>query len=114
MNTALDRWSSSNAFFSDTVVQAVLGLLVLAVVTGIAFFVLSKLRDSNTNDQVAPDLLEKNFEEMRSEGDIDDQEFRKIKSLLAGGSWSSGTASKPIAPPARPSQENDADASKNL
>jgi hypothetical protein len=114
MNTALDRWLSTDALFTNTVFQAVLGLLVLSLVAVAASFALAKLRDSNMKDQPITDLLEKNFEEMRSEGDIDDQEFRKIKSLLAGGSWSSGTASKPIAPPARPSQENDADASKNL
>ncbi|MFO0011489.1 MAG: hypothetical protein ACK553_01995 [Planctomycetota bacterium] len=114
MNTALDRWSSANAFFSDTVVQAVLGLLVLSVATGIAFFALSKLRDSNTKDQPASDLLEKNFEEMRSGGDIDDQEFRKIKALLTGGPPSARSATQRNAPPASRSREDDAKPSENL
>lgn len=114
MNTALDRWSSTSAFFSDSVVQAVLGLVVLSILTAIAYFVLAKLRDSNTDDQQIEDVLRKNFEEMRSEGDIDDQEFRKIKALLAGGKTPSGPASLNSTPRTGPSQEIDADSSKPL
>jgi hypothetical protein len=44
MNTAPDRWASANALFSDPVIQAVLGLLVLSIVTMVAYFALSKLR----------------------------------------------------------------------
>lgn len=111
MNTALDRWTSTDAFFSDTLVQAVTGLLVLSVAIGFAFFALSRLRDSNTNDHPITDLLEKNFEEMRSEGDIDDQEFRKIKALLAGGPPSARHATRRNQPAAEQSQKNDAEAS---
>ena len=114
MNTAPDRWESANAFFYDPVIQAVLGLLVLSIVTMIAYFVLSKLRDSNTKDRSITHLLEKNFEEMRSEGDIDEQEFRKIKALLSGGSLPTGGAAKVTAPPASTSQETDTDPSRNL
>ncbi|MFN6129636.1 MAG: hypothetical protein ACK6DC_08030 [Planctomycetota bacterium] len=114
MNTALDRWLSADALFTNTVFQAVLGLLVLSLVTIAAYFVLAKLRDSNMKDQPITDLLEKNFEEMRSEGDIDDQEFRKIKALLSGGSPPLGSAANLNTTPASNSQENDADPSRNL
>ncbi|MCU0709884.1 MAG: hypothetical protein MUF23_16505 [Pirellula sp.] len=114
MNSALDRWSSASAFFSDSIVQAVLGLVVLSVLSAIAYFALAKLRDSNRDDQQLDDVLRKNFEEMRSEGDIDDQEFRKIKALLAGGERSSGPASLKTTPRTGPSQEIDADSSNNL
>jgi len=113
MNTALDRWLSANAFFSETVFQAVLGLLVLSVVTVLAYFALAKLRDSNMKDRPITHLIEKNFEEMRSEGDIDDQEFRKIKALLSGG-LPPGTAANLNPSIAENLQENDAKPSPNL
>jgi len=85
MNTAPDPWSSFAAFASDPVVQSVLGVLVLLIVSAIAVYYLAKLRDSNTETQQLDELIRKNFEEMRSEGDIDEQEFRKIKALLREG-----------------------------
>jgi|LakMenEpi03Aug12_release.lakeMendotaPanAssembly.Ray.scaffolds.fasta_scaffold64327_4 hypothetical protein len=85
MNTAPDPRSSLAAFASDPVVQSVLGVLVLLIVSAIAVYYLAKLRDSNTETQQLDELLRKNFEEMRSEGDIDEQEFRKIKALLREG-----------------------------
>ena len=85
MNTAPDPWSSLAAFASDPVVQSVLGVLVLLIVSAIAVYYLAKLRDSNTETQQLDELIRKNFEEMRSEGDIDEQEFRKIKALLREG-----------------------------
>jgi uncharacterized membrane protein len=85
MNTAPDRWTSLSAFFSDTVVQAVLGVLGLLVLCSIALYLLARLRDSNTKDQSLGDLLRKNFEEMRIEGEINDQEYRNIKALLREG-----------------------------
>lgn len=57
----------------------------MLIVSAIAVYYLAKLRDSNTETQQLDELIRKNFEEMRSEGDIDEQEFRKIKSLLREG-----------------------------
>jgi len=115
MNTAFDRWSSALAFFSDSVVQAVLGVVAILIVSGVALYALSKLRDSNTDNQQLDEVLRKNFEEMRSEGDIDDQEFRKIKALLSGGRVPlPKTATNPPSPTNSPSQEIDADPSGNL
>ena len=63
--------------------QAVLGILILLAVCWLAIYVMARLRDSNTQDVPLHDLVQKNFEEMRSGGDISDVEFRKITSLLA-------------------------------
>jgi uncharacterized membrane protein len=101
MNSAPARWSSLVAFLSDPIVQAVLGVVLLLVSCAIAFFALSKLRDSNTDNQQTEELLRKNFEEMRIEGDIDELEFRKIKALLADGSLN--PTSKPTPAPIRTS-----------
>ena len=63
--------------------QAVLGILILLAVCWLAIYVMARLRDSNTQDVPLHDLVQKNFEEMRSGGYISDVEFRKITSLLA-------------------------------
>ena len=63
--------------------QAVLGVLILLAVCWLAIYVMARLRDSNTQDVPLHDLVQKNFEEMRSGGDISDAEFRKITTLLA-------------------------------
>ena len=63
--------------------QAVLGILILLAVCWLAIYVMARLRDSNTQDVPLHDLVQKNFEEMRSGGDISDVEFRKITTLLA-------------------------------
>lgn len=85
------------------------------MVVTLALYVLSKLRDSNTDNQQVDDLLRKNFEEMRSEGDIDDQEFRKIKLLLSGVKKTTlGDATTSSTTTNEPSPEIDADPSKDM
>jgi uncharacterized membrane protein len=71
---------------SRTYVQAGLSVLGLMVVLGLAYFVLSRLRDSSIQDRTEPGELLKNFEEMRQEGDIDEAEFRNIQTLLKNDS----------------------------
>ncbi len=115
MIIAPDRWSSFAEFFSDTVVQAVLGVLALLVVCSIAFFALSRFRDSTAEDSPLSQLLEKNFEEMRTEGDIDAQEFRKIRALLIGAKpGSESTTSGTDRANDRIASENDADSQDRL
>lgn len=67
---------------SHPALQAILGVLVLMAVSFIAYQALAKLRGSNKEDGQLTDLLQKNFEEMRSEGDISEAEFRKISASL--------------------------------
>jgi len=63
-------------------VQAGLSVLGLMIVSLVAYFVLSRLRDLSTDDHALSTDLKKNFEEMRREGDIDEKEFRNIQTLL--------------------------------
>ena len=63
-------------------VQAGLSVLGLMIVSLFAYFILSRLRDLSSDDHSLTTDLMKNFEEMRREGDIDEKEFRNIKSLL--------------------------------
>jgi hypothetical protein len=67
---------------SSSVFQSVLGVLIVLAVCWLAFYVMSRLRDSNTLDVPLEELVRNNFEEMRSGGDISDAEFRNITSLL--------------------------------
>lgn len=84
MNTTQNFWSWSSGLLSDVVVQAVLGVLTLLTICSIAYYVLARWRDSNTNDSQTTALNRKIFEEMRSAGDINETEFRNITALLSG------------------------------
>jgi len=83
MDTAAPRLAIPLAFFDDPVVQTITGVLVLVVVSLIALYGLSRLRSINAHNLQIDDIVRKNFEEMRTEGDLNDQEFRKIEALLA-------------------------------
>ena len=83
MNTAPNSTTWIWSLVSSSTFQSVLGVLILLTVCGIAISLLSKLRDSNTQDAPLDEMLRKNFEEMRSEGVINETEFRNIASLLA-------------------------------
>ena len=82
MNTAQKSGSALWILLANPIVQSVLGVLILLTVCAFAISQLSKLRDSNTQDAPLDEMLRKNFEEMRSEGVINDAEFRNITSLL--------------------------------
>ena len=64
---------------SDPTVKAGLAVVVLIIVSAIAFFLLARLRDytNGDRDSTSDGLL--NFEEMRLKGDISEEEFRTIQ-----------------------------------
>lgn len=64
---------------SDPAVKAGLALLILIIVSAVAFFLVSRLRDYTSGDwdSASDGLL--NFEEMRLKGDISEEEFRTIQ-----------------------------------
>ncbi len=62
--------------------QALLGVLILLIVSFAAYCALAKLRGSTNQDHGLHEALQKNFEEMRSEGDISETEFRRISSVI--------------------------------
>ncbi len=82
MNTAQTPLSGIGWLLYSSTFQAVLGVLILLAVCSLAIYVMSRLRESNTQDVPLDQLVRKNFEEMRSGGDISDAEFRKLTSLL--------------------------------
>lgn len=83
MMTARNVGSGIWGLLSNSTFQAALGVLILLTVCAIALRLLSRLRDSNSQDAPVDELLRKNFEEMKSGGYIDEAEFRNIASLLA-------------------------------
>lgn len=80
-------------FLSQSVVQAILGILILLIVSVVAYYTLLKLRGSSIDNTETLDLIRKNFEEMRSEGDISEAEYRRISASLQGGMNSSNPRS---------------------
>lgn len=67
---------------SQPTVRAGLAVGILFVVVYAAIQVVSRLRPSNIKADTSVDELAQNFEEMRLEGDIDEAELRKIKTVL--------------------------------
>lgn len=63
-------------------VQAILSVAVLLIVVYLGIVVLTRLRPSTSKADMNVEDLAANFEEMRLEGDIDEAELRKIKSVL--------------------------------
>jgi uncharacterized membrane protein len=69
-------------FLLTTHAQAVIWSTVLLIVIVIAAFIVGRLRDRKDNDRLASNELLTNFRELHLQGDIEDSEFRDIKSVL--------------------------------
>lgn len=83
MDRSSQIWFRVPEFLQDPVVQIIIGVVLLLVVSLLALYGLSRLRSINAHNLQIDDVVRRNFEEMRTEGDLDDQEFRKIEALLA-------------------------------
>ena len=78
-----DFWSGQmREFLLTPHAQAVIWSTVLLIVIVIAVYVVGKLRDRTDNDRLAANDLLTNFRELHLQGDIEDSEFRDIKSVL--------------------------------
>jgi len=82
MNTAHNPPTGIWKLLSSSTFQAALGVLIVLAVCWLAVYVMARLRDSNKQGVPLDDLLQKNFEEMRSGGEISETEFRNITSSL--------------------------------
>jgi len=61
--------------------QVVIGLAGLSILAALGVYVVLKFRDSNDSAESSADLLAK-FQEMRQEGQINEEEYRTIKTDL--------------------------------
>ena len=82
MSNTIFPWGAWQAFFGDSFVRLTLGVIGLVAVSMFALYVLLRLRRINAHNLQIDAMVRKNFEEMRTEGDLDEQEFRKIQALL--------------------------------
>ena len=64
-----------------TAAQIVIGLAGLAMLSAAGTYVVLKFRDGNDSSESSADLLTK-FREMRREGQINEEEYRTIKTDL--------------------------------
>ena len=62
--------------------QAVLGIAILAILCTIAYYIVRICRDRIDEDIPDPHDHLDNFQEIHSKGDISDEEFRTIETVL--------------------------------
>ena len=63
--------------------ELVLGVGVLLLITLVGFCLMRRLRDRAGDDEKPPDELITKFREMHSRGDLNETEYRTIKTVLA-------------------------------
>jgi uncharacterized membrane protein len=69
-------------FLATPTAQAVIWMFALAVVLVLGYYIVQKFRDGTGEDRLTANELMTNFREMNREGDITDEEFRTIKTVL--------------------------------
>lgn len=83
-------WLNMQKLWIDSSLLAVLSVLVVVVISAAAIWLLLKWRESTKNAFDSVQSCLKEFEEMRLEGDITDEEYRKIKASARKIAASSG------------------------
>ena len=71
-------------FLLSTPAQAVIWTAALLVLVAIGWYVVGRFRDRSDDNQLTANDLLTNFRELHHQGDIDDAEFRTIKTVLGG------------------------------
>ena len=69
-------------FLQSPAAQAIIWLTVLLVLLVVACYVVQRYRDRTGDDRPTANELLTNFRDMHHEGDIDDAEFRRLKTVL--------------------------------
>ncbi len=70
-------------FLSEVPAQVVIWLAILAILVIIGVYVINVFRGGSDNDSPASSELISNFNDLHSQGELSDEEFRTIKSMLA-------------------------------
>ena len=79
---AVNRYEPLLKFLTEPVPQAVLWTSVLSVVVAVGCFIVQRFRDGAEENEVSASDLLTNFEEMHREGDLNESEYRTIKTAL--------------------------------
>jgi uncharacterized membrane protein len=69
-------------FLNSTPARMVIGVAVTAMLSIAGYYVVRKFRDRINEDGVTANELLANFREMRQQGDIDEAEYRTIRTAL--------------------------------
>ena len=69
-------------FLRTTPAQLVIGVAILGILSVAGYYVVTKFRDRTGNDAPSASELLSNFREMAQQGDIDEAEYRTIKTAL--------------------------------
>jgi len=70
-------------FLTTPTAQAVLLIWALAVLVLVGFYLITKFRGQSGDDTPTANEMLTNFREMNLQGDIDEAEFRKIKTHMS-------------------------------
>ncbi|MHB1036892.1 MAG: hypothetical protein ACYC35_19545 [Pirellulales bacterium] len=70
-------------FFQSPVAQAILGLVVVLLAVCVGIYVGGKLRGQSRKEQLTTHELLSNFRELHSRGQLNDSEYRTIRTMLA-------------------------------
>lgn len=62
--------------------QLVIGVSILAILSVVGWYVVARFRDSTGEGGLSASDLLSNFREIHQQGDIDEAEYRKIKTAL--------------------------------
>lgn len=74
--------TSMKDFLLTTPAQLVIWTTVLLILMTVAWYVVGKFRDNADDDRLTANELLTNFEELHHQGDIDELEYRTIKTAL--------------------------------
>jgi uncharacterized membrane protein len=69
-------------FLLTTPAQVVIWTTVLLVLMTVGWFLVGRFRDNADDDRLTANELLTNFEELHHQGDINDSEYRTIKTAL--------------------------------
>ena len=78
-------WSISPSlkdFLLTTPAQIVIWITVLVILMTIGWYVVGRFRDNAADDRLTANELLTNFQDLHHQGDIDDKEYRTIKTVL--------------------------------
>ncbi len=76
----LAQWTAEQ---QASITAAVIWITVVAILAVVGYYVVRKLRDGEDNRQPQASELMSNFRELHSQGKLDEQEYRTIKTLLS-------------------------------
>ncbi len=79
------EWKRSRMreFLTSPAAQVVLSLAMLAMLIAVGFYLVAKVRATVTDEPAGASEMLSKFRDMHVQGELDDQEFRTIRSRLA-------------------------------